>query len=243
MEYELYEAYSRLLTAGKLFQTNTWQSTKNDQMFLEIINLNLSFAIPLNKHELEKELKFMSKPWAEDHFEERVSGLMLNPGEQYKNWPYFTEAKVNNTFKKTGQFSHTYMERMNAHPFMGIRFEAGNLQSVVNLLKKDPSTRQAYLPIFFPEDTGCVHGERIPCTLGYHFMVREGKMHMWYYARSIDAIYHFEDDIYLACRLCQWVIWATGLNVNPGNLNFHIANFHCFEGVKKELAKRYNSYV
>jgi thymidylate synthase len=87
----------------------------------------------------------------------------------------------------------------------GIRYEYGDLDDVVNLLYEHPFTRQATFPIFFPEDTGAVHGGRIPCTLHYHFLRRGDSLHLWYAIRSCDAVRHFRDDVYMATRLCQWV--------------------------------------
>ena len=141
----------------------------------------------------------------------------------------------------------------------GIRFEYGDLSDVVDLLVRSPLTRQAYLPIWFPEDTGSVHGERVPCTLGYHFMVRDGRLSCRYYMRSCDLIRHFADDVYLASRLTQWVtdewnarayytdrapdgspqdppFWKA---LTPGDLIMHISSLHAFVGDAyrlKELA-------
>jgi thymidylate synthase len=104
-------------------------------------------------------------------------------------------------------------------------------------------TRQAYFPIFFPEDTGAVHGGRIPCTLGYHFLLRSGLLHCWYEIRSCDAVRHFRDDLYLATRLVQWVVAElveketprsdreqVWVDVNPGTMFFKAHSFHVHMG-------------
>lgn len=136
----------------------------------------------------------------------------------------------------------------------GIRFEYGDLSDVVNLLVKNPLTRQAYLPIWFPEDTGAVHGQRVPCTLGYHFMFRNNRLSCRYYMRSCDLIRHFADDVYLAARLTQWVheewqqrvtFQAMKLNpevrnwaapaTSPGDLIMYISSLHAFAGDKYRL--------
>ena len=71
---------------------------------------------------------------------------------------------------------------------MGIRFSYGDFNDVLDLLEKEPFTRQAFLPIWFPEDTGCHHGERVPCTIGYHFMRRGNFLSVVYMIRSCDYI-------------------------------------------------------
>jgi len=121
----------------------------------------------------------------------------------------------------------------------GIRFDYGDLGDVIDLLEKEPFTRQAFLPIWFPEDTGVTHGERVPCTIGYHFMRRDKFFHISYFIRSCDYIRHFRDDIYLAIRKLMWILdelkkrdpegWK---NVVPGYYSMHIISLHCFNKEK-----------
>lgn len=122
----------------------------------------------------------------------------------------------------------------------GIRYRYGDLEDLIRLLVRDPLTRQAYLPIWFPEDTGTHHGERVPCTLGYHFMVRNNKMSCRYYMRSCDLVRHFADDVYMASRLTQWVCdevndrWETldeeAEYIHPDRLMMYISSLHAFVG-------------
>lgn len=112
----------------------------------------------------------------------------------------------------------------------GIRFYYGDLADLVLLLKENPRSRQAYLPVWFPEDlTAAVEGERVPCTLGYHFMVTpDQKLDCMYPMRSCDFIRFFRDDIYMAGRLMQWI--GEQIKVDAGVLTMHIANLHAFVG-------------
>jgi thymidylate synthase len=131
--------------------------------------------------------------------------------------------------------------RHSRNPMTGIRYPYGDLDDVVSLLAREPYTRQAYLPVWFPEDTGAVHGERVPCTLGYHFILRDNQLHTFYPLRSCDFLRHFRNDVYFAVRLTQWVrdqvlmtcpksneVYWTG--VTPGNLTMQIVSLHIFEG-------------
>lgn len=131
------------------------------------------------------------------------------------------------------------VERLATSPFMmtcgestrrGIRFEYGDLDDVITRLTKNPLTRQAYLPIWFPEDTGAPDGERVPCTLGYLFMVRDGKLHVTYNIRACDFMRHFRDDVYMAMRLGQWVRDELPVVAEMGELTMHISSFHIFDG-------------
>lgn len=160
-------------------------------------------------------------------------------------------------------FSHTYMERMwpklanrRVAPLggalvaedgghVGVRFGYGDAGDVVEHLARHPDSRQAYLPIWFPEDTGKTD-VRVPCTLGYHFIHRHGFLHCTYYIRSCDAYRHLRDDVYLTARLQLWVLdqlrrasWdqVHGVDttpqsfwddVKPGLLTMHVVSLHCF---------------
>jgi hypothetical protein len=140
-----------------------------------------------------------------------------------------------------GRFDHTYPERFwpkhaygNTHPdadasfpMWGIRFAYGDLSDVVDLLNTNPHTRQAYLPIWFPEDTGATEGQRVPCTLGYHFMIRDGALSMRYYIRSMDVYRHMFNDMYFAGRLMRWMADQVD-GVHTGDLIVHIASLHMF---------------
>jgi hypothetical protein len=245
----------------KPFSTGEWQSQKIEDPMMatrEVQNVSLCITLPGSAHQLAIETG-CNLPWAEDHFQERVSGEPLNPPPSEAWWPY--ALKHNAEHKSQGaKFSHTYPERMwprfaNTEgvtdkgrqifvPHIGIRFEYGDLEDVVQQLKKSPLTRQAYLPIWFPEDTGAVHGERVPCTLGYHFLIRDGKLTITYYIRSCDFIRHFSDDVYMAGRLAQWMVERLNEDSAPGEeyavweLIMHISSFHIFEGDVLEVQRR-----
>lgn len=260
---------ARQLLNGTVIKTQKWQGVSTPAPMLEKLFLAFQFAIPENQQLLQNNVS-PNIPWAEDHFQERVAGVPVNPGFQYQNWPHYKHDPSNDTFRTSpetpcskckgnnkncdaclgsgifnrlpNQFSHTYMERFWTPKFEGIRYEYGNLQDVITLLHKEPDTRQAFLPVWFPEDTGAVHGGRVPCTIGYHFLLRGGFLHCTYSIRSCDYFRHLRDDVYLAGRLVQWVIGeAFGKNtqVKPGFLVMHIASLHCWESERFMLEKGY----
>lgn len=214
-----------------------------------------SFEVPMYSAELQPyrdDIK-PNLPWADIHFEEeRVSGEPINPGESWKVWPYGHSASK---FLEKGQFNHSYAERYwpqyagfthkgildrefkewGTDQHFGIRGRFGDLNDLVNLLKTDPLTRQAYLPVWFPEDTALPATSRKPCTLGYHFIRRNDMLHIVYYIRSCDFIRHFRDDIYLTARLLLWVLEKlkqidskSWYDVKPGTFMMHITSLHCF---------------
>lgn len=261
MRHDLY--HQTPITRGE------WQSQQISMPMLEMLHVVMEMPMPETAEEAA-EITGARMPWAEDHFLERVGGQPLNPSPSEQWWPFrkkSADGDTNKEHKSEGEaFSHTYPERMwpkhAALPFperdkhtthWGLRFAYGDLDDVVKQLHKSPLTRQAYLPIWFPEDTGAVHGKRVPCTLGYHFIIRDGKLDISYFMRSTDLLRHFQDDVYMAIRLAQWVVdkindihddiaardyAATGGSENRseeyrlqvGKLVFHTANMHIFEG-------------
>lgn len=231
----------------------TWQSKQSPDDTWELLNHHVSFMIPQSLSGLQGEIK-PNLPWADMHFEERVGGIPCNPPPSHIYWP-FASKKNQSHLDQTKKFSHTYPERFwpktagVAEPDhmqnVGIRYGLGDLDDLMNLLIKDPETRQAYLPVWFPEDTGAVNGVRVPCTLGYHFICREGYLHMNYYIRSCDFLRHFNDDIYLACRLLNYVAnmmtlkseAVPGFGFKSGVFNMYITSLHCFFREKERLKK------
>lgn len=238
-----------------------WQAVdvRNRPDFLSFELVNYHICVPLGHENLElyKDDIKPNLPWADDHFDERVCGKPINPGVQWANWPWGKSAAKHRN--PDAQFNHNYMERfwpkfagMTANgelpilnlseddkapqPHRGIRNEYGDLDDVVDLLLRDPLTRQAYLPMFFPEDTGWGDGGRKPCTLGYQFMLRNGKLHIYYPMRSCDFVRHFRDDIYMAIRLGIWVLEQLRLrdttgywkDIKMGTYFMHCMSLHIF---------------
>lgn len=260
---DLYADIKAAMSSAPIVKPSHWQGRsvqgKPDMETFEILNYSSTLWLP--DEDLEGYRKDINPdlPWADDHFLERVCGFPLNPGTQWKKWRMGREA---DSFRELdGKFNHNYMERIwpkfaNKVPALeqpdfqlvpessnkGIRYDYGDLDDLVDLLAREPLTRAAYLPIFFPEDTGAVHRGRTPCTLGWHFIQRSGRLHLAYFLRSCDVVNHFRNDVYMAIRLLIWVLEElrsvdreTWNMVTPGSLTLHITSLHCFRGTVHRL--------
>lgn len=254
---------ARFKMYGKEVHTERWQGTdiskRPDMVTHELLNetftVNTYGIEDLSHWQLDCEPNL---PWADAHFLERVCGMPLNPGVEWANWPWAQSADKH---RKQEMFNHTYMERLwpryagnigatktaelardrlntEVHhrgllPHLGIRGEYGDLSTLIDKLAHEPLTRQAYIPLYFPEDTGMVG--RMPCTLGYQFIMRDNALHMYYPLRSCDFVRHWSDDCYLGVRLLLWVLdecrkcneldWK---NVLPGTFTMHATSLHIF---------------
>ena len=234
MNKEIKQALSILYNSGKEIKTRKWQAVESPDIILEVSNLFFTSPIPLSIQKLSKETG-ADLPWSEDHFRERIGGSPLNPGDQYKNWPYYRASLDDKRFKshQGDKFSHTYMERYwPPKEKKGIRYKNGDLRDIIQRLEEDPYTRQAYLSIWHPEDQSN-NEVRLPCTLGYWFNYRKSVLNCTYHIRSCDAIRHFRNDIYMTCRLVQHI--AEKLGVYPGKLSMWIGSFHVFKTEKWKI--------
>ncbi|MEK0325032.1 MAG: thymidylate synthase [Nitrosopumilus sp.] len=246
---------------GERVHTERWQSWDiSDKPEAEMVEvMHHSIQAPMRSEDLTyyQEQITPNLPWADDHFQERICGAPINPGIQWANWPWGKHA---NKHREGEMFNHNYMERYwpkyaartqeattTVESFndkgivgafvthRGLRHKYGDLNDVIQLLAQEPQTRQAYMPIWFPEDTGVTHSGRKPCTLGYHFIMRKGKLDIRYDIRSCDLFRHFRDDVYLTiclvkhvldgCRKINPKVWD---NITLGTYVMHITSLHMF---------------
>ena len=240
----IYKARKALLTMGSTVKTQIWQGKEDPPSFIEFLHMSLCVAMAQSEEEASYETG-ADQPWASTHFAERVSGEPLNPPPSHTMWLTKTEEYLS---ENTQAFSHSYPERLWPKTLIpsGIRFETADLSTAVEVLKKDPTTRQCYIPLYFPEDlSASLAGERVPCTLGWHFIIRDNRLHCFYPMRSCDAIRHFHNDLYFANCLGLWLLRSASIkDVTMGSLHFSATSFHCFENDRYTLEKltRYANY-
>lgn len=234
-----------LVENGSSINTGEWQSLKIENTMIEIRDVNLEIEVPHSVKNLQIDIQ-PHLPWSEDHFLERIGGQPLNPGNQYYNWPFYSKILDDNRFRNNGnvanKFDHSYMERFWPPSQKGIRFKMGDLNDIIDRLRKNPYTRQAYLSIWHPEDqSNDKEGKRVPCSLGFLFTYRDGNLDVNYMIRSCDAVRHLRNDIYMASRLLQYVGNQIDQKLNTdkvGNLKMWIGNLHCFESDVYSINKK-----
>jgi thymidylate synthase len=155
---------------------------------------------------------YVTQPWADEEFLERINCTLKNPGDAYKH-----REGVWNEFLHDGKFAYTYGERIGY-----------NLEKVIKEIKLHPDSRQLYLSIWDRDDVNNLGGgSRVPCSLGYLFQVREGRLHLTYFMRSCDLATHMQNDIYLATKLMDFVAGRTGYQ--PGNFTHFIGSLHIYK--------------
>jgi thymidylate synthase len=165
-----------------------------------------------------------TQPWANGEFEERMELAptcpVVNPGtaylHRYEVWKDFLQPD--------GTFAYTYNERLRKHD---------QLIKVMERLVEDPDSRQLFVSIWDSSDVEKLGGiSRVPCSLGYLFQVRKGRLNVTYLQRSADFATHFANDVYLAHLTQLFVLGYAnthGCDYTCGNFTHWIASLHMFK--------------
>ena len=167
------------------------------------------------------------QPWADAEFGERVTdpfprheeyGLgtpnFINPGKAWELRP-----EVWTEYLHGGKMAYTYNELL---------WKNDQLMKIMEALLNDPDSRQLWVSLWNPEkDPDFLGGiSRVPCSLGYAFQVRDGKLNMHYVMRSCDFATHFRNDVYLAIKLLEWMAEKTHYPV--GSFTHTIFSLHVY---------------
>lgn len=269
--------YSHLvsdLMSADVVHTGEWQAMRTEGSAAHATHEleDVSLVWDYMPDDLDTIIPAIDHSWADDHFLERVRGIPYNPAPSHLRWPYAVRGNADHTDGRV--FDHTYPERFwprypgntgrpqgwldpvsgipvlinpDQEGMYGVRFRYGDLSDVVDLLVRSPLTRQAFLPVWFPEDTGAHHGQRVPCTIGYHFMQRGGFLSVRYYLRSCDVYRHLSNDVYFTAMLTKWVCDQVReqtknnevpIKFRPGGMVMHISSLHAFVGDKTKILTR-----
>lgn len=153
--------------------------------------------------------------WVDAEWCERLEGIEgrpVNPGEAYK-----LRRELWDDLMEGDRFAYTYSER----------FALAEVPLMIRKFRQNLESRQIYVSIWFPDvDVQNIGVKRVPCTLGYHFMLRNGRLDITYYMRSSDFSTHFDNDCFLAIRLQEYVAWK--LEVPLGNFTHVINSLHVY---------------
>lgn len=152
--------------------------------------------------------------WCEAEFQERIQGFLPMDAVAWKLRP-----EVWQEFADRG-LGYTYGERY----FMA-------LDKIIEELKRHPDSRQLFLSVWRPTDIFHLGDDRVPCSLGYWFELRQNKLHMTYLQRSADYFTHLANDMYLSHRLQRYI--AEKVDAQVGYYVHWIGSLHVY---KKDVA-------
>jgi thymidylate synthase len=108
------------------------------------------------------------------------------------------------------------------------------LDRVRRLLLRDPDTRQAVVQLYDPGQDWLGHRD-VPCTVGYRFFLRSGRLHMHTTMRSQDLWLGFPYDVFTATILQE--LLAGWLGAEPGEYHHHVDSLHLYESDQPRAAQ------
>lgn len=171
------------------------------------------------------EIDGVHEEWVKTEWEDRLAGD-LNPGRAWRTrpevWEQFLEGdKGENGGRVPRKFSYAYPERMGGQ----------HVQRIIEELRTHPHSRQLWLPVWWPIDETRRGERRVPCSLGYWMVMRQGKLNLTYMMRSCDFFTHYANDVALANILQHYVAGEVGYDV--GTFTHFIGSFHVY---RKDVA-------
>lgn len=106
-------------------------------------------------------------------------------------------------------------------------YETDQIANVVDLLKRDPQTRQAVISLWDPAQDWVVSKD-IPCNNWLHFIIRNGQLHLNVSVRSNDIWFGFSHvDFFCWSVLLQMMAFWVGADV--GKIFWNATSLHIYE--------------
>jgi len=99
------------------------------------------------------------------------------------------------------------------------------LDRVIQELRERPQSRRAIV-IHYHLDELDRYKYDTPCNDALNFYIKDGKLHLTVFARSIDLVYGFCNDQYTFANLMELVAKELGLEL--GNMHWFITNLHIY---------------
>lgn len=117
----------------------------------------------------------------------------------------------------------------------GERINTGDqMELAIKMLKENPQTRRAVISIYMGVvDLNGGGGLNTPCTLNFHFLVREGKLNMKVMMRSNDIILGLTNDIFTFTFLHEFVSMKTGIPL--GRYTHYASSLHLYTSDLKKF--------
>lgn len=100
------------------------------------------------------------------------------------------------------------------------------LNKVIELLRKDKTTRRASLSLYDGKEIDLYEKDTI-CTYAINFYIRDNELSMQVMMRSNDLVYGFCNDQYCFSKLQMYVADKLGLGL--GNYFHYVCNLHIYE--------------
>lgn len=167
--------------------------------------------------------------------ENPMDNIIHTPWRKWKNsyadieWEWYLSANPNaNKISKHASIWKNLMdENGNVNSNYGYQWNRNDqLNKVVHLLKKDPTTRRASISLYDGKEIEYYEKDTI-CTYAINFYILEDKLNMQVMMRSNDIVYGFCNDQYCFSKLQELV--AKDLNLKIGSYYHFACDIHVYE--------------
>lgn len=115
-----------------------------------------------------------------------------------------------------------------------MRNGVNQIENIIDLLDRKPSSRRAVIQLFNAEDLVGEHAE-IPCTTTLQFLIRDDRLHLLTNLRSNDAYLGLPHDIFCFTMLQEIV--ATKLGRDLGEYRQYVGSMHIYDRHYKAASK------
>ena len=105
-------------------------------------------------------------------------------------------------------------------------FEHDQLAEVMHLFHEDPETKRAIVSTWRLGSDLSLNNRDVPCTLAFHFRLRENALHCITYMRANDAYRGFPTDAYTGTMLQELV--ATEVGAHLGTYTHMVGTLHLY---------------
>jgi thymidylate synthase len=192
---------------------------KNDPDFDTLELENYMYAVGDPDY---RDIEGVHEEWVEQEWKDRLNGG-LNPGHAWKKrkelWLPLME--FNDDWaraREKGKFAYAYSERMGGN----------HIRKAIEELEVHPNSRQIWIPVWQQKLDEDRRGKRrVPCSLGYFVMQRNGKVNLTYVMRSCDFSTHYPNDAALAVMLQEYI--AHHLDAPMGTFTHIIFSLHVYQ--------------
>jgi len=215
-----------LFEMGIRYQSATVQDMRveNDPGYRTIEISGYGYTLTGFDHDkMEEMIRYLGNnlPWAMEEASERLfpPDYDPNPGKAWEKDPGKWKR-----FLRDGVFSYSYAERWQHQ-----------LPYVLNELRLRPNSRQAVMTMYDVHQDMMNWGgrDRVPCSMTYQFILRDGRLTLIYNQRSCDFMRFFSTDVFITSALLLHV--AAMIEAKPGRFIHFIGSLHAFA---KDLEER-----
>lgn len=164
--------------------------------------------------------------------------------EEFFNWLISGEMELSEAIMRMNPWVKRFVDTAGLPPNFSASYGPkikGQINTIMDELLKNEESRRAYLSILYPTDqvilqldhTGVKSTHEFPCTIGLHFMIREGRLQLIANMRSNNCYRVLPYDVYNFTCLQKYI--ANQIDIEMGAYLHQMNSAHLFSGDVRRL--------